>query len=369
MDAQEQFSHDGDQGDHLVLMILVDQVGVFSLEGGLSADCDQGGHIKGRSDIAVAGFGDVAMAVEAGAGLAHTRVQAGMGDPLRAFHLRIQNEQFAQKQDGASISDAAHRDEQIKFTLQAGIGLDDLLGRRDEGLHAQLELRDRAEQLLGDDVAGGAVGADGMQAVVFANPFGTELVDAPSDALQGQDGASRSNPRPKGHDLEEAQDAGGVDLVGLASEALGSEEVFDGFGIDDRDLEARGATEHEGDFQTVGSSGLQADANGGATSSAMPGMGDEFFVTDWIIGEGHGLDATSGQNCGSDQFLAADIDAKQMRICFHGDEFLCSLPSGSPTLNPCPPTLLLRLPEWSGPSALSGVWQRGRGAFLTHKLR
>ena len=369
MDAQEQFSHDGDEGDHLVLMTLVDEMGVLGLEGGLSADGDQSRHIKGRSDIAVAGFGDVAMAIQAGAGLAHARVQTGVGDPLRAFHLRIQNEQFAQKQDGASISDAAHRDEQIKFTLQAGIGLDDLLGRRDEGLHADLKLRDRAEQFLGDDVASSAMGADGVEAVVFANALGAELVDASGDALQGQDRSGRSNPWPKGHDLDKAQDASSVDPVGLAPKALGPEEVFDGFGIDDRDLEARGAAEHKGDFQAVRSSGFKTDANSGATGSAMPGMGDEFFVTDCIIGEGHGLDATRGQNGGSDQFLAADIDAKQMRICFHEDEFLCSLPSGSPTLNPCPPTLLLRLPEWSGPRALSGVWQRGRGASLTHKVR
>jgi len=369
MDAQEQFSHDGDQGDHLVLMILVDEVGVFSLEGRLSADCDQSGHIEGRSDIAVAGFGDVAMTIQAATGLAHTGIEAGVGDPLRTLHLGIQNKQFAQKQDRASVSDATHGGEQVKFTLETGIGLDDFLGGINQSVDACFELRDRPEQFLGDDVAGRSMGADGVEAVVFANAFGTELVNAPGDALQGEDRSGRRNPWPKGHDLQEAQDAGRIDLVGLASKALGSEEVFNGFGIDNRNLEARGAAEQQCHFQAVGAGGLQAHSYGGAARRTAPGMGNELFVADRIVGKSHGLDATIGQNCGSDQLQAADIDAKQMGICFHEDEFLCSLPLGSPTLNPSPPTLLLRLPERSGPRALSGVWQRGRGASLTHKVR
>lgn len=367
MEAQEQFPHDGDESYHLVLVTLFDQMGILGLEDGLTPDGDQSGHVEGRSDVTVAGFGDVAMAVEAGAGLAYAGIEAGMGDPLRPFHLRVQNEQFAQEQDGASVSDASHGGEELKFTLKTRIGLDDLLGRRDESLHTDFELTDRAEQFLGYDVAGGAMGADGMQAVVLTDAFGAELIDASGDALQGQQRSSRSNPWPKWHDLQEVQDADGVDLVGLASESLGPEEVFDGFGIDDRDLEARGAAEHQGDLQTVGSSGLKADSDRGATRRAVPGLGDEFFVTDRIIGKSQGLDATIGQSGGGDQFQTSDIDAEQMRICFH-EQLLCRLPSGSPTLNFCPPTLLLRLPEWSGPSALSGVWQRGRGAFLTHKV-
>jgi len=369
MKAQEQLSHDGDQGDHLLFVTLFDEVLVSGLEGRFSAYGDQGGHIEGRTDVAIAGLGDIAMTIEAGAGLAHARVEAGVCDPLGAFHLGIQNEQFAQKQDGAFVSDAPHGAQQLKFTLERGISLDNLTSGGDERFDAFFDQGDRATQVLSHDLTGRAVGLDGMQAVVFTHALSAKLVQAPGDALQREGRGGRSHPDPERHDLEETQDARRVDLVGFASKAFCPEEVFDGFGIDDGDLKAWGATEQKSHFQTVGAGGFQADPHGGAVRGTAPGMGDEFFVTNRIIGNGQSLDAICGQPGRGDQFQAADIDAKQMRICFHGDQFLCSLPLGSPTLNPCPPTLLLRLPERSGPCALSGVWQRGRGAFLTHKVK
>jgi hypothetical protein len=317
MDAEQEFSHGGDDGDHLGLVALIDEVAVALGDDGFVLDGDQGRHVESGAQIAIARFGDVAMAIEAGAGLTGPGVETGLGDPLRSLHGGIEDEEFAENADGTLVGEAGERGDQLVFALQRRLACDQLTGGRFEFFDPMVDLAQCQAEIGGDDPGARSEGLESVEAVGFAGALGVEVVEAPADGLQGEASRSGCGPAAEGHLLEIVQDAAGIDLVGFAPGALGAQEVFDRFGIDDADLEARGAAEHQSQFEAVGAGGLEGHPHDRRSRRPTTGLGNQPAMAGGIIGQAQGLDLLIGSHR-DHQFFASNIDADRQEVCFHG---------------------------------------------------
>src|ERR1044072_1040786 len=156
MKAEKEFSHGRDDSDHLGLAAVIDEVAVARVDGRFATDGDQGRHIKSGAKVAVAGFRDVPMPVDAGAGLAWPWVKARMSDPLRSFHGRVEDEQLTQDTNGAFVSEAGDGSDELVFALQQGIALEELKSGGLEFFDAVADLTDSQPPVCSDRPGGGA---------------------------------------------------------------------------------------------------------------------------------------------------------------------------------------------------------------------
>lgn len=161
---------------------------------GFFLDGNQCRHEQGGANVAVSGFGDVAVTIKACSRLADSGIETGLGDPLGGFHVRRKNQKFSQKADGAAFGDALHRSEQVEGALEFGILPDKVDSSLLQGKDAALDLNDRLFEVSRNQFSGLALQSDGIEPVLFPVFLGIELIDPASNALKCNDILRRSLP-------------------------------------------------------------------------------------------------------------------------------------------------------------------------------
>ena len=149
-DGVQEFTHNGDQGDHFEFS-FGSQVLIESAQLGLAANGHQGGHIEGAAQMSVAGLADAALLVDRSPRGALARIESGVGDPLAYVHAGGQEREFGQDVDGAGDGDAANGKQQFKAARQLGIIQDELLGGAREAFDGALLSLDAALHITPDD--------------------------------------------------------------------------------------------------------------------------------------------------------------------------------------------------------------------------
>ena len=112
-DGVEEFAHDGNDRLFGFLAPLEESL-ITGFNLFVAADGDQGRHEEGGAQMHVTSLTDPARLMDRGATIKRSRIESGVGDPLRSFESFGQDEQFSQDAQATLMSDAGTGGQQFQ---------------------------------------------------------------------------------------------------------------------------------------------------------------------------------------------------------------------------------------------------------------
>jgi hypothetical protein len=148
--------------------------------------------------MAVADFADAPRPMDRGARLVGTRIETGVGHPLRGREIIREHQELGQQAHRRGFADVFGRDQMGELGGQCGHATNQFQTAVVHALEAPLQVADIDLDVVRDRIGTGPAKLRSMAAILLPRELGVELHDAAVNRLQLQDLRGRGCPAVTG---------------------------------------------------------------------------------------------------------------------------------------------------------------------------